>query len=348
MGGKTRCAGRPGLAYCGQVLNGMIMPRSLTVLFLSGLCLCLSAAGADRAPVVADGFAALVNDRVVTVSDVLMLVQQGEPQRQALYEGAELERKRKQDFEAALNALIDQALILEDFEQQEAVIPERAVDEYLESMIRERFDNDRGAFLAGLAEERMTLEDYRKQIRDRLIIMVSRQQILRGNIFVAPSAARKVYEERADVYGAPESVHMRMMTFKAGQAEEEQAARRADAESIRAQLADGADFAELAMAHSQDSRAKQGGDWGWVAVRDLAPAFAEALKPLQPGDLSDVISSGGDLYILKLEDRRESSVRPFDEVKDQIEKELRTAEEERIYREWIARLRKKHSVKIFQ
>ncbi len=325
----------------------MRMPRRLTVFFLFGICLCRPVAGAERAPVVADGFAALVNDRVVTVSDVLMLVQQGETQRQTLYEGAELEQKRKQDFEAALNALIDQALILEDFEQQKAVIPDRVVDEYLESTIREKFDNDRGAFLSELAAERLTLEDYREQIQDRLIIMISRQQILRGNIFVSPSSVRRVYEERADRYGTPEAVHLRVITFSGGKTEEDRAGSRSLAESVRAQLADGADFAELAAEHSQDSRAKQGGDWGWVAVRDLAPDFAEALKSLQPGGVSAVIGSR-DLYILKLEERRQAAVRPFDEVKDQIEKELRSAEEERIYREWIARLRKKHTVKIFE
>jgi len=340
--------GRAGFGILPADMNGMNVPHSLMVFLASVLCLGLTVSGEDSQSLLADGFAALVNDRVVTVSDVISMVQQGDAQRQALYEDEELEQKRKEDFDKALEILIERALILEDFEQQKAEIPDRAVDDYLESMIRENFDNDRGAFLAGLAAERMTLEDYREQIRERLIVMVSRQQILQGKIFVAPSAVFRAYGEKASEYQLPESVRYRMMVFKGGKTDEEQSAQRAKAESVRQKILDGADFAETAREHSEDSRAKQGGDWGWSAVKDLGPQFAEALNALAPGGVSEVIEAGGDFCIVKLEERRDASVAPFDEVKEEIEKELRNAEEERIYKEWIARLRKKHNVKIFK
>lgn len=346
---ETRCADMACLAYCRQILYGMNMPRKIWIFWLFALCLCMPAAGQEAgAPVVADGFAALVNDRVVTVGDVLSLVQQGAAQRESLYEGEELEQKLKEDFDNALEILIEHALILEDFEQKKAEIPDRAVDDYLESVIRDRFDNDRGAFLGSLAAQRMTLEDYRKEIKDHLIVMVSRQQILQGKIFVPPSAVRHTYEERADSYRLPEQVRYCMMMFKGGKTEEERQARRTDVESIHQQLLAGADFAEMAKEHSEDSRAAQGGDRGWSPVKDLGPQFAEALKSLEPGGVSGVIEESGNFYIVKLEERREASVTPFEEVKEEIEKELRNAEEERIYKEWIDRLRNKYNVKIFK
>lgn len=82
------------------------------------------------------------------------------------------------------------------------------------------------------------------------------------------------------------------------------AAAREKAEQIHAQLRKGADFGQLAAAHSQGQNALEGGKLGWKATGQLPDLFAEALNRLQPGESSDVLRSSNGFHILRLNARR--------------------------------------------
>ena len=60
-----------------------------------------------------------------------------------------------------------------------------------------------------------------------------------------------------------------------------------------------------------------------------------------------MIDTGDELYILRLEGRKEASVTPFEQVAKEIEDDLKKQENERLYTAWIARLKKKYYVKVF-
>jgi parvulin-like peptidyl-prolyl isomerase len=68
---------------------------------------------------------------------------------------------------------------------------------------------------------------------------------------------------------------------------------------------------------------------------------------LEPGRVSEVVEAGDDLYLLKVEARKNASITSFDEARKGIEKELRMAEEERLYKAWIERLRRKFYIKVY-
>ncbi len=75
----------------------------------------------------------------------------------------------------------------------------------------------------------------------------------------------------------------------------------AEAEEIRELLAEGGDFAELALERSADTAHQlDGGDLGWLIVADLEPEVVEAMAELEPGDLAPVLASGifFDIYML--------------------------------------------------
>ena len=78
---------------------------------------------------------------------------------------------------------------------------------------------------------------------------------------------------------------------------------RADAEQAAAalldQLADGADFAELAKTKSEDGSALRGGDIGLQPRGLLAPPFEKALFALKPGERSPVIETEMGFHIIE-------------------------------------------------
>ena len=74
---------------------------------------------------------------------------------------------------------------------------------------------------------------------------------------------------------------------------------------LRERIANGADFAELARAHSDDSgNAAMGGDLGWVGPGDLLPALHEVLDTLEESELSGPFETERGWHILQVVERR--------------------------------------------
>jgi parvulin-like peptidyl-prolyl isomerase len=90
---------------------------------------------------------------------------------------------------------------------------------------------------------------------------------------------------------------------------------------LRQQILDGADFAELARAYSDDgASASSGGDLGFVSYRTLIPPIMQAANRLSPGEVSDVIPTAFGMELIQVVEKR---ARPLDEVRPQLEALLR-------------------------
>ncbi len=75
---------------------------------------------------------------------------------------------------------------------------------------------------------------------------------------------------------------------------------RARAEALRAQvLAEGADFAAIARAESEDASAEEGGDLGMVGRGLLAQAYEEAAWALEVNGVSEVVQSDFGFHVIQ-------------------------------------------------
>ena len=313
----------------------------------------LVAAAALSLPVMAmagtmpvDGYAALVNDRVITVGEILAIVQPIRAQLAETYDGKELEKKMEEAYQEGMDALIERALVLEEFTAMGGNIPDRAVDDQINVMINERFQNDRTKFLEALSEDRMTLDDWREETRNRLIVNLMRRREIADRVMIAPRAVRDVYESRAAQYQVPEQIQLSMIVLHKGASPDDQAVKKKEAVQIREKLLAGGNFAELAKVSSEGYKAADGGDQGWMDPGTLRKELAAAVAALEPGRISEVIETDDDFYILKVEAKKNASVIPFDDVRNQIEEELHKAEELKMYKAWIERLKRKFYVNI--
>ena len=296
----------------------------------------------------ADGFAAIVNERVITVGDVLEFVQADDLQMRDEFAGAELSRRRQEAFNNARDLLIEQALIVEEFKKLGGDIPNRVIDDRIKDFIFDRFENDRSKFLAALAEEQLTLDEWRDRVRERLIVSLLRRQEVTERIKVTPASLQEAYAARMDAWREPARLKLRLIVLRlpeddaALQEEQRQLAVRA-----RGRILAGEEFADVAREVSQDSKASAGGDWGWREPTDFSAELRTALDALPVGEVSDLIETPGVLYLALVEERQAARVRTLDEVRPQLEQELRQAEGERLYTRWIDRLKRKYFVQVF-
>ncbi|MFL0796134.1 MAG: peptidylprolyl isomerase [Cellvibrionaceae bacterium] len=81
----------------------------------------------------------------------------------------------------------------------------------------------------------------------------------------------------------------------------------AQAEKIVKKARSGTDFKKLAITHSKDDSALQGGDLGWRKPAQLPSLFAKAVSDMKKGDISNPTRSPAGFHILKVHDMRGAS-----------------------------------------
>lgn len=70
-------------------------------------------------------------------------------------------------------------------------------------------------------------------------------------------------------------------------------------DAIRAKIADGADFAEVAMEKSDCPSGRQGGDLGMFGKGMMVPEFENAAFALEVGELSDVVETDFGYHVIQ-------------------------------------------------
>ena len=133
------------------------MPINVKTIILPPLVLALGLllpSGSLGKTIPVEGCAAQVNDRIVTVTEVMTAMQPVERQLRETTQGAELDRKLEEAYEKALQALIERELILDAFRQQKEMnLPDKIVQSRTEEIVRTKFGNNRSAFRKALDEE---------------------------------------------------------------------------------------------------------------------------------------------------------------------------------------------------
>jgi peptidyl-prolyl cis-trans isomerase D len=98
-------------------------------------------------------------------------------------------------------------------------------------------------------------------------------------------------------------------------------------ETIKAELASGTSFSDVARRWSEDPGANRGGKQAPVDVDKLDQALQDATSELVVGQLSEAIVTDEEVRLVKLDSRQEAKVIPLEEVRDEIATQLYKEEE---------------------
>ena len=120
------------------------------------------------------------------------------------------------------------------------------------------------------------------------------------------------------------------------------------AEEIRSKVIAGNDFATMAKTYSQDSKAQDGGEWGWMERKDMKPLMGDAAFAVKNGGVSEVISDDAAFIIIYVDTKKLGTVTPLDKVRTDIEKALMMEEAKDDLDSWLKSLRKAAVIRKFE
>jgi len=187
-----------------------------------------------------------------------------------------------------------------------------------------------GMVIAQIAREKGF--DKREDIKDQIAFIVNdflaseylKKEVVE-KIDVTPEDMKLYYKEHKDEFGTPEMVRARHIFFKVTKSmtDEEKEKLKEKAEAVLKRVRAGEDFAKLAEEFSDDGGSKtKGGDLGLFPKGKMVPQFEKAAFALNAGEVSDVIESPYGYHIIKVEEKKEATVEPFDKVKDKVREKI--------------------------
>lgn len=172
-------------------------------------------------------------------------------------------------------------------------------------------------------------ETYRVGERRKIRYLLVDEDLLRGSVTIPAREIERYYNNNLELYSTPEQVRASHILFKTEGKDE--AAVRAAAEKVLAEVKKGGDFAALAKAHSEDEQNKDnGGDLDYFSQGRMVPEFEAAAFAMAPGTVSDLVKTSFGFHIIKMVDKRAASTRSLDEVRTAITEQLKT---ERVQRQ---------------
>jgi len=310
------------------------------------ICLLVLLAGRPVRAELADGVKAVVNDTVITYSQVEELTMPAiEALRREYANDANTYNSKFNDaLGDSLETLVERQLILHSFTVEGYQLPDTVVDQLVQDRIRERF-GDRVTFIKTLQAQGMTVEQFRKQVRDQYIVQALRQKNVSSEIMVSPYRVETYYLAHTNDFRIEDQIKLRMIVLNKTSSEDTNTMHRAN--EILAEIKQGATFSQMAKVYSDGSQKSQGGDWGWVERSVLRKDLAEVAFTLKPGQMSDALDTPASVYLMLVEQTRPAHIKPLDDVRDEIEKTLRTQQQAKLEKDWIDGLKRKTFVRYF-
>lgn len=311
---------------------------------VAALVVGLATGGLAHGQDVLNGIAAVVNDDVITFSQVRELVAAKELAARKEFQGEQLVEKIKEIRLQAINDLIDRQLILQEFKSKGFQIPDYFIDDRVNTIIREEFGGDRQAFLRTIEAQGYTVERFKTQEKEKIIVQEMTRQAVKSNVIVPETKIQEFYKANIAEYSTDEEIKLRMMSIRKAGAS---STKRKLVEEIREKIVNGAEFGDMAHLYSDDSSQEKYGDWGWINQKTLNEDLTKAAFSLKPGEVSKVVEIGETYYLMLVEARKPGTQRPLKEIRDEIEKRVQQQDRQKLRAEWLAKLRKKAFIKMY-
>ncbi|MDB6005409.1 MAG: Peptidylprolyl isomerase [Prosthecobacter sp.] len=247
----------------------------------------------------------------------------------------------------AIETLIDREVLLAEFKKIGGVIKAQYVDDDINGIIRESFKGDRDAFVDELTKSGMTVKKFR-ELREKMVIMnVMRARNAGDHPPATPREVQEYYNKNVDKWREGDQIKISTITIpkfsgEAGSSPEKQ---RRMAEELRTKAVQGADFAALAKANSQDSHSDNGGAWDWMAKTDLMPAIANAAMELKTGGISPVLDLESNYIIVACDAKKLGTAPDLEKLRPEIERMINQEKGKANIDKWMESVRKKHVIK---
>lgn len=319
------------------------LSRIVSTLPLVVLALCAGPASGE----IKEQIVAVINDDIITYSELEKILSPIFEQYERIYSGAELFSMLQKARRDVLNHLIEEKLIVQEAARLnvKGLMGDdfsKEVDQSI-SEIKAKFPSEE-EFQKQLKREGTTMERFRAQQEERTLVKAMLIKEASSKCSVSPMEVREYYDSHNDEFTEGEKMHVSQIWIKEAPGKPEEAER--TAKEVLNRLNAGEPFAELAKKYSNCPYASKGGDWGFIGHGHWNKELEDAACALKAGEHSGVVKSSLGYHIIMLHEKKPPAVKSLAQVYTAIESKLFNIKAGKKRDEWIAKLKSKAYISV--
>jgi peptidyl-prolyl cis-trans isomerase SurA len=289
---------------------------------------------------------AVINDEIILETE---LEQYAAPQ----YRGPDpdtAEGKKQWDElkRKALDGMIDSKLVTQQAVELKLSVTPEEVERAIQQ-VKDQNKLDDATFKAALEQQGFTIEGYRKTLKKQILELKVVNTAVRSRVTVSDDEVKTYYKQNEKLIAGDRQSHLKqiLVAVPDRSSDADVAGKRRVAAKVVELARGGTSFGELAKQYSDDEGTKaSGGDLGWVGKGVLVDALDEAMAAMEPNDIRGPIRTDRGWVVLQLVERKSGDLRPYDEIKEQLRKQLYDQQVEKAQQSWLRELRKRAHVDV--
>ena len=312
--------------------------RVILVLLFTLISTQLRAAMVDRV-------VAVVNDEVITLSEVEEEAADAYRTLAQSLSGESLVKALAEARESALDSIIDQRLIIQRAEKYNITVSDEEIESAFTRIRTGKYRSlDDEAFNEALKQSGMTVDRLKQRLKTQIMQSKLVAFDVRSKVVITDDMILDYYDENYTARVDKGRYYLLQIgiSWDSAANDDEKKLRRKQAERIRRMAVEGEDFKELAKKYSDLPSAPDGGDIGIFTLDDMAASMREAIAPLNPGEISEIVETANGYQFFKLlsgEDNAIIVTASFESVKDEIREKLYEEKLKDEYSDWVKKIK---------
>jgi len=292
---------------------------------------------------------AVINDAIILNSELEARRLPVLSEAQQITDPKERERRIAKLTSQVLDEMVNEELIVQAAEAAKIEIESSEVQAALDE-IKQQNNLDDAGLASALAGQGYTLSNYKHEMRRQLLRFRAVNQLVAPKVQITDEDVRARYDQMARRTEQVQAVKLAHMLFRLPEhATEQQIATAKDkAGKAIARVKAGEDFAKVAASESEDDSTKAtGGELGWFQRGSMAnPEWEPIVFAMEKGDVRGPVTGPQGFHVFQVTEVKRSDLKPFPEMKEQLQRELRRREMDKQTQTWVEDLRKKAYIDI--
>lgn len=283
-----------------------------------------------------------INDEIITLSNFNERYQPYERELSRSLSGAELEQRLAEARKEIFNILINRKLLKLRIRQINLPITESNYTNGLEDFKRRTNSKTDAEFQQALRDAGVTMAQLREMIEMQYTIQILFSREISRDLITSESTIQEYYEKHLDRYTIPAKLRLSQIVFPYVEGAAE--SKRREAEGALQRINGGEDFGEVYRAVTPLAAPDANGDIGIVDVSTLREELRDAVRGLNAQDVSGLIEIPDAFVILKVTEKDPETVKPLEEIKDQVVGDIQAEAVETGISNLILRYKKENNV----
>ncbi|MDX1707351.1 MAG: SurA N-terminal domain-containing protein [Desulfobacterales bacterium] len=299
---------------------------------------------------IVDRIVAVVNDEIITLYELNKTMQPYEENIEAL--DYTPEKKREMLFKLRtdlLNKLIDQKLADQQIKKNNIKVSTKEIDMAIER-IKEMRAYTEEDLRAGLAQQGLTMEEYRENLKQQLLRSNLVNREIKSKIVITNGEIEEYYNSHREKYAGQTKYHLWNIAIRfssyADSSEVQSALEKMQA--VLRQLKQGRSFVAIVKESGRTPGMPEGADLGLYELDELSPDLQRVVKDMKAGEFSPILSSPDGHQIIYIEETLNADPKAISEAKNEIQEILYNEAINNRYEAWLSELRKRSHIKIIK